>query len=179
MDAVVQRFAKTLFELSLEGEASQRFIDEAVFLRDTLKDSEITDFLVHPHIADSDKIKFLQDLFKDKVSENLMGFLYLAVSKSREAYIVPALSLYIDMANRHRGKVTAKVVSAAKLTKEQIDELSALLSKKLGKQVEIVAETDPELIGGFLIHVDGRLIDCTVRTQLHNMKKSIKRGDVV
>ena len=179
MDTLIQRLAKTLFELSLESEASQRVIEEAVFLRDTLKDSEIKGFLVHPHILDMDKLKLLQNLFKDKISSGLMGFLHLAVSKSREAYIVPALSLYIDMANRHRGKVVAKVVSATELKKEQIADLCALLSKKLDKEVEMTVEIDPQIIGGFYIHVDGRLIDCTLRSQLRSMKESIKRGVVV
>lgn len=178
MDTLKQRMAETLFELSMESEAPEEYLKQANFVRDVLQTNQIEDFLNHPHISDSDKEELLQKLFENKISRDLMAFLCLAISKSREALIVSALSSYIDIANHHSGKVVANVVSATELRDEQVSALNAVLSKKLDKQVEVVTNVDSALIGGFYVYVDGRLIDLTVRTQLSNMKENIERGDV-
>ena len=37
-------------------------------------------------------------------------------------------------------------------------------------------ETDPELIGGVLIEMEGKVYDGSIRTQLEGMKEIIERG---
>ena len=69
--------------------------------------------------------------------------------------------------------VTAHVFSAETLKESQLSALGELLSRKLNKQVDILAETDPAVLGGLRIHVDGRIIDRTVKRLLEDMKNSI------
>ena len=72
--------------------------------------------------------------------------------------------------------IAAKVVSAVKLKDEQLAALENLLSSKLSRDVALVAEIDPSLIGGFHIYVDGLIIDRTVKKQLMDMRESIMKG---
>lgn len=68
------------------------------------------------------------------------------------------------------------VTSAVMLTENQISALKNLMSKKLGKQVEISPEIDSSLIGGLSIRFDGIVLDCTVKKQLQDLKENLKRG---
>lgn len=176
MAQLKDRYAAALFELSLESGMPEKHMEQAAMVKNVLEMDGCEDFLLHPHVPNTVKYEFLNSLFEEKISSELMGFLYLAISKSREAAILPAISAYIDLGNRHSGKVTAYVVSAADLRQEQLSGLEKLLSQKLEKQVEVKARTDPSLIGGFYIHIEGRLIDRTVRSRINNMKESLKRG---
>ena len=45
-----------------------------------------------------------------------------------------------------------------------------------GKEVILHEETDPGLIGGVRIELEGRVYDGSVRTQLEKMKQRIERG---
>ncbi|MCL2488847.1 MAG: F0F1 ATP synthase subunit delta [Oscillospiraceae bacterium] len=74
------------------------------------------------------------------------------------------------------GAVTARVVSAAALTVDQLAALTDLLTKKLNKPVEILAETDPAVIGGLYIHADGLVVDYTVKKRLNDMRDQLKRS---
>ena len=176
MAQLKDRYASALFDLSLESGRLEKHMEQALLVQKALETEGFQEFLTHPHITNEEKQDFLQKLFADKISDDLMGFLYLALEKSREQTIAPAIASYIDMLSLHSGKVTASVVSAAALSQKQLLAISELLSQKLNKQVEIEAQVDPALIGGFYIHVEGRLIDRTVRTQLNNMKDRLKRG---
>lgn len=81
--------------------------------------------------------------------------------------------------NINKGSVIARVVSAKPLTKNQMDAINDMLSRKVNKDVVISAVVDPDLLGGFYIVVDGYFYDGTVRTQLKNMKKGLMRGKEV
>jgi len=67
-----------------------------------------------------------------------------------------------------REKAQARVVSAVQMKPEQIAGLTAALSKRLGKPVEVLPEVDASLLGGLYIHVDGLVMDSTVRRQLRD-----------
>ncbi|HHU23381.1 MAG TPA: ATP synthase F1 subunit delta [Clostridiales bacterium] len=170
------RYASALFKLAMEKGTLEEQMQQAAFVVDVLETDKCEDFLLHPHIPNSAKCELLSSLFAGKISEDLMGFLYLAVNKSREAIILPALASFMDMVEKHSGKAAACVVSAAPLGEEQVLALGRLLTRKLGREVEIQIQVDPALIGGFYVHVEGRLIDQTVRARLTNMKESLKRG---
>ncbi len=178
MAELKDRYAAALFEMSLESGELDAHLAQASFVRDRLEKEQLAELLENPHIPNGTKQDLLEKLFGDQISGDLMGFLHLAVEKGREAIIIATLDAYIEMGDQHRGKAMAYVVSAKALRPEQVDALRALLSKKLGKRIELLTREDASLIGGFYIHVNGRLIDRTVRTHLRNLKESLRRGGV-
>ena len=76
---------------------------------------------------------------------------------------------------RDDGRVVAHVVSAVVLKENQIVALRDVLSRKLGKQVEISPGVASSLIGGLLIYVDGRMIDRSVKKQISELKDLVIR----
>jgi F-type H+-transporting ATPase subunit delta len=176
MAKLEERYANALLELS-EGEGTlEKDMEQAISVRDKLKNSDVQAFLLHPYVPDSAKHQLFNDAFSVKLAKHLMGFLYLMVKKDRESLIVPALSEYIERANRRLGRTEAKVVSAKALTEKQIESIRTLLSKKTNMQVEVNAKVDPDVIGGLYVILDGHIFDRTVRTDLNNMKERLKRG---
>jgi len=176
MAELVNRYAAALLDLSVESDKLEENIKAAEMLRDVLRDKDCRTFLEHPHIQDWEKHEFLEKLFAGRISADLMGFLRLAVAKSREAVIVPTLDAFIEMGKKHMGELTAWVVSAAPLSEEKINSIKNILAKKLDKQVEIRHRVDPALIGGLYIHVNGRLIDYSVKNRLKMMKEVLIKG---
>jgi len=171
------RYAAAIFELSVERGRLDENLGNALMMRDVLKDKECQEIITHPRISAAEKRSFFDEVFKKHVSDDLQGFLHLAVTKNREAFIVPTLSTFIDMANAYVRKTTASVISAVPLRDEQVTSLAALLSKKLEKDVTIEPKVDPSVIGGLYINVDGYFVDRTIKTRLHGIKLSLSEGD--
>jgi len=170
------RYANALLEISEEKGTLEKDLEQAVMVRDVLNCNEVQTFLSHPHIPDSAKYQLFQNAFSDKLAEHIMGFLYLMVRKNREFLIVPALTEYIDSANKRFGRIEAKVVSAKPLTDEQIESVRRILSEQTNMEIVIKTKVDPDVIGGFYIMADGRIFDSTVRTELNRMRERLKRG---
>jgi F-type H+-transporting ATPase subunit delta len=170
------RYATAIFDLSVEKGVLNDNLDQAIFLRDVLSEDDTQSVITHPRISAAKKQSFFDEAFSGKVSNELLGFLHLAVTKNREEFIVPVLGSFIDMANDYVRKTTALVTCAVPLKPEQITALAALLSKKLSKQVEIEQRVDPSVIGGLHIQVDGYYIDRTVKTRLQEISDSLSKG---
>jgi len=167
------RYATALFELSLERGLASDYLKQATFISATIQDAECKRIITHPRISEAEKFAFLDGAFAGRIHEDLLGFMRLTVTKNREEYLAPALDALVKMIRRHQNHVTATVVSAITLTTEQESQLRILLTRKLGKTVELLSKVDASVIGGFRVHVDGHVFDHTLRRLLKDMKQNI------
>ena len=175
MRGLEARYANALYELSLESGDPGAFAEQAVFLRGFLEDGDCRRIFNHPHVPASDKHKLLTDAFSGRVHSDLLGFLRLAVDKNREAFIIPALNLFIETHKRGGNKTTARVASASALSESQISALKTILEKKLNKETELIINIDPSLIGGLHIHADGFFFDFTLKKRIKDIISDMKR----
>jgi len=169
------RYATALFELAKESGQTNDYLEQAELLREKLNDADCRRIIAHPQITAAEKRAFFSEAFAGNIHEHLMGFLQLVVAKSREAYLLPALTALIDMIHQEQRKTTAQVITAEPLLPPHYLALTELLSQKLDKQVTVVSKVDPSVIGGFYIQVDGFFIDRTVKNMLKDMKLSLKK----
>jgi F-type H+-transporting ATPase subunit delta len=176
MAKLKDRYANALIELSVENKSLEKDLELVVQVRDRLKEPDVQALINHPHVSKEDKFKIFDILLGENHSKHIRGLLHLVVDKGRESLIIPTLTEYVNRANRLLGRIEAELVSAKVLTEEEIESVRVLLSKKLGKEVKLNHRVDPDVIGGFYVLVDGHIFDCTVRTDLSNMKESLKRG---
>ncbi|MCL2362186.1 MAG: ATP synthase F1 subunit delta [Defluviitaleaceae bacterium] len=171
------RYAKALFELSIERGLTSDYMEQAGFISTAIADPECQRIIAHPRIPMKEKFAFLDNAFAGRVHDDLLRFMRLTVTKNREEFLAPAMDNLVEMIRRHQNFTTAKVVSAFDLTLEQITRLQTALTRKLGKQVEVETETDSSLIGGFRLHVDGHIFDRTIKHLLKDMKETIGKGN--
>jgi len=176
MDRLSVIYASALYDLAVQHNTVDEFLAQAIFLRDSLSDDDCQQVLVHPQISATEKHELFRKAFEGQIHDDLLGFLYLTADKNREAHLIPALNILISMIEKHNKIVTAKVLSASQYSDEQAESLKTMLSKKLEKHVELNLKTDPSLIGGPYIFVDGYYIDWTVKKKLHDLTGSLKEN---
>jgi len=167
-------YASALFDLALQQDSIDDFLEQAVFLRDALSDEDCQRVLVHPQIPATEKQEFFRSAFEGKIHDNLLGFLFLVAEKNRETRLISALDALIGNIERYNKIVTARVLSAAPYEEKQAEELREILSHKLNKYVKLQLSVDPSLIGGPYIFVDGYYIDWTVKRRVRDLSASLK-----
>jgi len=65
---------------------------------------------------------------------------------------------------------SARVRSAVRLTDDEKKRLQEKLEKISGRKVTLILETDPSLIGGLVVEMDGKIIDGSIRSRLLDVK---------
>jgi len=174
MATLSQRYAAALYTLAEEQGLLDEIQEQATAVRNTLNQRDVADVMENPGVPRTEKRAFLQEIFAEHLHQDLFGLLSLMLNKGHEDRIVPAMDAFTAMVYLHQGRTNARLVSASEPDPGQIASLQDLLSRKLGKQVDISLRVDPSLIGGFYIYVDGYLIDRTISKQLHDLRSTIE-----
>src|SRR6185436_16168754 len=86
------------------------------------------------------------------------------------AAILEAVSAYV---NKAMGVAVAEVRSAKSLSPEEMDRLAAVLSKKVGKSVELDVRTDPKLLGGIIVKIGSEIWDASVVGKINKFRESL------
>ena len=116
---------------------------------------------------------------KLELSQVTASFLRLVFDKGRIGFLASINDFYQKLADELKGVAQASLVSATELSSETIDKIRAALSKRTGKDIVLEVNQDPGLIGGIVTRIGDLVLDGSVRTQLLNMRESLKRGESV
>jgi F-type H+-transporting ATPase subunit delta len=105
--------------------------------------------------------------------ENLLG----ALVAHRKVSLIPTIAdEYARLLNRQRGVAVAVVTSAAPLSIEETEAISARAAVLAGATISLRTAVDPALIGGVTVRIGDRLIDASVRGRLERLRERIVAG---
>jgi F-type H+-transporting ATPase subunit b len=68
---------------------------------------------------------------------------------------------------------TAEVTSALPLSSEEMDAVKGDILTKVGSQATVTFRVDPNILGGLVIRVGGKVLDASVAGQLESLRQSI------
>ena len=172
-----RRYARALFQLALEAKREDEIGAEIERFNSVYGASELRQVLTNPaFVADQRKNVLVQVAQRLKLSPLVANALSLPLERDRLPYLPSIVSRYRRLLDEKNGRVEAKVVAAGPVEDNDIERLSAALAQVSGKQVVLSQESDPSIVGGLVIHLEGKVYDGSVRTQLEKMKERIERG---
>jgi F-type H+-transporting ATPase subunit delta len=102
--------------------------------------------------------------------------LSLLIDRDRLAHLDSIIAFYHRLEDEARGRVKAKVIAASSLGPDTVQQLRAAVQKISGKEVLLTEETEPALLGGVVLHLEGKIYDGSVRTQLEKIRKQIEQA---
>ncbi len=174
VELIAKRYGQALFELATEsGDLVGREQEINQMLDGFTENEDFMTILNHPKLHKGDKIDVLLQVFEGKVSEDLIGFLVLAVQKGRQDNIVDILKYTLAKIEEHNGFVTAYVASAVTLTKEDEKLIINKLESQTGKKITLVTSVDKSLIGGLSIRINDRIVDNSIKSALSRMARDV------
>jgi F-type H+-transporting ATPase subunit delta len=75
--------------------------------------------------------------------------------------------------NKEIGIKPALLLSPAKLDPALRNKIIHTISQKLNLKIELQEQTEPELLGGFVMRIDDYQIDASIASQLLKIKKGL------
>lgn len=173
-----QRYAQSLFELTIENGSLQKVEADLKSLKAMVADSaDLRRLIASPAFSAEDKGKGLVAVAVKAGFDMLTTkFLGLVASNGRAGDLLGAISAFVELSAKHRGVVTAEVVSAAPLSPVQLKGVQSALASALGKTPEVSSRVDPSLLGGLKVRVGSRLFDASLRSKLDSLKFALKRA---
>lgn len=168
-----RRYAQAVFQIALERDGLDVWVDDLHTLADLLDDRQVAEFLDAPQVPDAKKLETIRQLLGDSVGEMPANLLKLLATKNM-AHLTPGiLEQFTAMVDHHRGIEWADVTTAVPLDDVRRSEVEQLLSGIVGRDVSLRTYVEPELIGGMVARLNDRVIDGSVRATLRNMRRRI------
>ena len=168
-----RRYAQAVFQIALEHDSLDVWVDDLQTLADLLDDKEVAAFLDAPQVPEARKLETIQQLLGDSVGTLPANLLRLLATKNMTLLIPAILEQFTAMVDSHRGIEWADVTTAVPLDDAQQNEVSRLLSGIVGSEVSLRTYVEPELIGGIVARLNDRVIDGSVRSKLRNMHRQV------
>jgi F-type H+-transporting ATPase subunit delta len=179
--AIARRYAKALMLIGKADGNAETYRDELERVTGLITgNSDLELAITNPLYEAAGRKKVLKSVVETlTLSEVMRAFLLLVFDKGRIGFLASINDFYQKLADEVKGIARASLVSAGALSSETVEKIRATLSKKTGKDIILEVEQDPSLIGGIVTRIGDLVLDGSIRTQLLNMKESLKRGESV
>jgi len=179
--AIARRYAKALLLIGKEDGQTETYREELNGIAELIQgEKALEQALTNPLYDAAGRRKVLEAIIeKMNLSKLMSSFLLLIFEKGRVGFIGSINDFYQKLADELKGVARASLVSATELSSEAVDKIRASLSKRTGKDIILEIEQDPTLIGGIVTRIGDLVLDGSIKTQLLNMRESLKRGESV
>lgn len=168
------RYAKALYDLALEMNTDKAVFDDMLIVEDICRYKELTVIINSPVIKATKKIAIINALLKDRISELSLKYLLLIIRKQRENLFQNIAIQYISIYREKNNIKVAKFVSAAPITDVLKSEIKNTIQTLLNCKTELFADVKSSLIGGFVVTVDGKRYDASIKNKLDRLTKEFK-----
>ncbi len=175
------RYAKSLIDLSLERGELEKVHSDMQYLQSVVKGNrDFVAVLKSPVISPDKKQAIMQAVTDGHISELTSSFNRLLVKKGRESNLPEIAHAFIEQYNKHEQIFPVKLTTATPVSDAVKQEIvDKVKSQTNMKTIELTAEVNEELIGGFVLQIGDQLVDASVAYDLNNIKKQFLNNDFI
>lgn len=167
---IAEPYAQALFDFSIE----KRIMHQITFDFQKLKIISLKPYLENPLIIKEAKKAFLTKLLKSKLHPETFKFLLLLINRDRINILNFIILHYLKLIYAKTSVKKIYISTATKFTNTQ----KKLLNKKLkeltrANEILLIITVDLSLIGGFLVKIESKILNFTIKNQLKNLAKHL------
>jgi F-type H+-transporting ATPase subunit delta len=178
---LAQRYAKSLVDLSIEMDQFDAVRNDILFLQNVIDSSrEFVLMLNSPIIKSDKKFKIISAVTAGKLSKISQTFIQLLCNKNRESNLPGIVTSFLEQYNKVKGLHNAKLTTATPLSESMVNTfIKKIKSSSSLDNLDLKTEVDEKLIGGFVLEMEGKLIDASILRDLNDVKKQFANKDYI
>ena len=174
---VANSYGNALFELALEKNNLDDMLEEITCLQTVFRENaDFRKFLSHPQISKEEKISVIENTFKGKADNDIVGLLVLIVKKDRYNEIDAIFNYFISRVKEYKHIGVAYITSAIPLEdakKKAIE--NRLIEITDYVEFEMNYSVDKDILGGLMIRIGDRVVDNTLKSKITSMSKKLEK----
>lgn len=169
---IPSRYAKALYKVANErGDTAQVYAQMKQL--DAAYDAEagLKKAVNNPFLPLSDKLQLLCAAAGANSDGSAAKFMELVVKNNRIDFMRAIALAFMKQYRNNNGIASVEIVTATKLGDDDINGIIDVVKSQLeGKTIELSKRVDPNLIGGFMVDVDSKVLDASVKNQLEKLR---------
>ena len=166
------RYAKALILAGSENKCLDELKNDMEFISATIRDNQIfKQLLDNPVVKPPQKRKVMVELLEKRVNPLTLNFINIIIHNRREIMLADIARDFIDLYENKKGIKRAHVVSAVEIEDTSKRQLQHQLNILFQADVHMTAETNPALLGGFVLRTGHQMYDASLATALEKIRK--------
>lgn len=175
---VSKTYGDALFDLAIEESCVDAVTQEVLLVKEAFQENpELRSIFLNPDIGKEEKTDLLEKVFKGRISDNVVGFLRIIVTKQRFSDLDAILEYFVARAKEYKKIGVAKVTSPMELSGEWKSKIEEKLLDTTGyASMEMSWEVEPELIGGLVIRIGDTVVDSSIQSKLAQIRGTLMKA---
>ncbi len=172
---VVEKYSQSLFEISLKYEQLELVFEQLSALDHIFSNLETIEYFLSPMITFDDKKKLIYNYFNN-FDIKIINFLYVLIKNRRINLIHEIFENFRLLYYKYVGIKLIKIKSSYQLSPEEKKLINQKLVSKFNKQIHVDYFVDDSLKAGYIMEVDNRILDTSLKTKLSKLKVVMNSG---
>ena len=173
MKTIARPYAKAAFDFAVEKKAVDNWLTMLTFAAQVATDQQVED-LINSNLNAEKMADLFLAVCGDQLDEQGQNLIKVMAVNGRLS-VLPAVALeFAALKAEQDREVEADVVSATKLTKQQMAKIQASLETRLDRKVKLNCSVDPALMAGIIIKAGDLVIDGSVRGRLSRLAETLQ-----
>lgn len=169
-----KRYAQSLFDLSKQQDILNTIFNDITHIYNICKENrEFEIVLRNPIIKPLKKKEILLALFEKDCNVLTMKFLSLIATKCREVYLKGICEEFFEIYNSYNNIKVATLIVANDINKDITNAIRRKLEQEYNCKIQLKIKQDEDLIGGFVVEIEGKQYDASFIRKLNDLKKKI------
>lgn len=176
MSAIGNEYGNAIFLLAEEEGTLDEVMAGLELCRGVFSENpEYVDFLETPSIPLAERLAAVRTAFEGRIPERVTDFVSILTERGYTRFFPDCVETFENEYNRRFDIAVADAVSAKPLSVAERQELRDTLQAKTGQRIKLNCTVDPELVGGLVVKIDGRLYDGSIRTRITDILEEMTR----
>lgn len=168
------RYARALLKAGIEAKQSEKVYSDMLSVAESyIKLPQLKATIDNPMLSKQQKESLLVAAAAGTSCDLTKAFIALVLQKGRESIMQFIANSFISLYRKHNNLIRAKLTTAATLDSKMESKLRQLVESRTNGEVEFNTETNPGIIGGFILEYDTYRMDASVKTQLSSVLSNL------
>ena len=171
--AAIRRYSQAVFEMADQQGTLDAWERDLRSLAEAFENPQVAAFFASPQITASQKRATADQLLGPEAQPLTRNLIGLLIERGRIGALPQLYIAFHDRMLERQGIAVGEVTTAVPLGPDELALVRQRLRAMLGKDIEVRAVVDPEIIGGIVARVGDQLIDGSVIGQLRKLRERL------
>jgi F-type H+-transporting ATPase subunit delta len=167
------RYSRAIFQSAQGKKILDKVYQDMIFISEICKIAETKELLLSPIIIPSKKVAIFHKMLESNVEKITLSLIDLIVKNGREGFLPAIARDFVHETKELKGITESILTTAVKVDDKIKTRIEELISEVFKTKVELTEKIDPELVGGFILQVDDKYLDASIRNKLRKIKKEL------
>lgn len=174
------RYARSLLDYAISLDQQDEVYKRMKVLSEVFWEvPELRVALTNSSISLEERLKILNTAVGGDLPDSLKKMADMIFQNEREDLIQYIALRYIELYRQRFDILHGKIITAVQFNKEEINSFQKRIQKLIGENLELEPVVDPDIIGGFVLHLDDYRWDASVSGELTRIKSHFKKIEAV